>query len=60
MSEAADAALRRQALIRLLDLTALGTGRCPDCRQAAEMFSRRRASPGAAKERCLVCWRAKG
>ncbi len=59
MGEAADATLRRQALMRLLGLAFIGTGRCPHCRQNAEMFSRRRATPGAAKECCLECWRAK-
>jgi len=58
MSTPADEALRRQTVIRVLHLATVGTGRCPDCQQHAEIFSRRRATPSSAKERCLDCWRS--
>ena len=58
MGEAAETAFHRRALIRLLGLAPIGIGRCPDCRQVAEIFSHRRATPGASKERCLECWRS--
>ena len=49
--------LRRQVFPRTLNLAAVGIGRCPTCQQCAELFSRRRATPGEAKERCLDCWK---
>jgi hypothetical protein len=57
MSEAADAARRRQLLMHTLALVPVGTGQCPDCHQRAEIFSRRQTTPVKAKERCLECWR---
>jgi hypothetical protein len=58
MSEATDTPLRRQTVLRMLGLAAVGTGRCPECQQRAEIFTRRRGTPGQAKERCLDCWKA--
>ena len=58
MSERAEEALRRQMFIRAMGLLSTGTGRCAGCEQRAEIFSKRRATPGQGKERCLDCWRA--
>jgi hypothetical protein len=58
MSEHLNEALRRQAFIRLMSLAPAGYGICPGCMQKKEVFSRRRATPGEGKERCLDCWRA--
>jgi len=44
MSEAADAARRRQLLMHTLALVPVGTGQCPDCHQRAEIFSRRQTA----------------
>lgn len=58
MSENSEAALRRQTLIRVKYLISAGMGRCAGCQQRAEVFSKRRTTPGPGKERCLDCWRA--
>lgn len=57
MSERSDEALRRQTLIRVMGLIFAGMGRCARCQQQAEIFSKRRTTPGEAKEHCLNCWR---
>ena len=57
MSESSEEALRRQTYIRVLGLIFIGLGRCSGCHQRAEIFSKRRTSPGPGKERCLDCWR---
>jgi transposase len=57
MSEHLDEALRRQAFIHLMSLIPAGYGICPGCMQKTEVFSRRHATPGEGKERCLDCWR---
>ena len=57
MSERSEEALRRQTLIRVKGLIFAGIGRCAGCQQRTEVFSKRRAPPGEAKERCLDCWR---
>lgn len=49
--------LRRQTCIRVMRLVFEGFGQCPGCQQRAELFSKRRATPGPGKERCLDCWR---
>ena len=58
MSKNPDEALRRQTLIRVMSLLSAGMGHCAGCQQRAEIFSKRRATPGEGKERCLDCWRA--
>lgn len=57
MSEPLEEALRRQTLIRVMSQISAGMGRCAGCHQRAEVFSKRRATSGEAKERCLDCWR---
>jgi hypothetical protein len=47
----------RQTFIRMMNLTFAGYGICPGCTQKQQVFSRRRATPGSGKERCLDCWR---
>ena len=58
MSERLDKEVRRQAFIRVMGLVSAGAGCCPGCQQQAEAFTKRRATPGVGKERCLDCWRA--
>jgi hypothetical protein len=58
MSEHTHEALRRQTALRAFVLAIAGTGSCPLCHQKNLLFSRRRMTPGAVKERCLDCWRA--
>lgn len=58
MSENPEEALRRQTFIRVMSLISAGMGRCAGCHQRAEIFSKRRATPGGGKERCLDCWKA--
>lgn len=57
MSGSSDEALRRQTFIRAMGLIFGGMGRCPGCQQRAEVYSKRRTTPGQGKERCLDCWR---
>ena len=57
MSEPPEEALRRQTCIRMMGLNFAGMGRCAGCQQRAAIFSKRRATPGEGKERCLACWR---
>lgn len=57
MSEQTDAALRRQYMLRMMSLMLIGIGSCTGCHQRAEIFCKRRTTPGEAKERCLDCWR---
>ena len=49
---------RRQTLIRSMGLALAGIGHCPNCGREQEVFSRHRATPGAAPEYCLECWGA--
>lgn len=58
MSESREEALRRQTFIRVLGLSFIGMGRCSSGHQRAEIFSKRRTTPGQGKDRCLDCWRA--
>jgi hypothetical protein len=58
MSETLDEAPRRQAFLRVRRLTPAGYGISPGYLQKQEVFSRRRVTPGEARERCLDCWRA--
>lgn len=58
MSEPREEALRRQTLIRVMSLISAGMGRCALLAASAAIFSKRRATPGEAKARCLACWRA--
>lgn len=58
MSERSEEALRRQTLIRVLNLISAGMGRCAGCSQRAEVYSKRRTTLAPGKERCLDCWRA--
>ena len=53
-----DAAHRRQAFIRTLQLTPAGTGLCPSCSQEAERFVKRPSASKDTKPRCLECWKA--
>ena len=57
MSEHAEEALRRQTFIQVMSLISAGMGRCAGCEQRAEVYSKRRATPGQGKERCLDCWK---
>lgn len=58
VGENTEEALRRQTVIRVMGLTFAGMGRCARCHQRADIFSKRRTTPGQGKERCLDCWRA--
>jgi hypothetical protein len=58
MSEHAEEALRRQTFLRTTGLLSAGTRRCAGSQQRAELFSKRRATPGQGKARYLDCWRA--
>lgn len=57
-SEPLEEALRRQTFIRAMGLVFVGAGSCPGCGQKKAIFSKRQATPGPGKERCLDCWRA--
>ncbi len=57
MNQTDEEVLRRQIFIRVMCLAFTGTGYCPGCQQRADVFSKRRGTPGQTKDRCLDCWK---